>query len=193
MRIHDGLALQKKAADRNAISTPKPERRWRRNRIKPNRTCPPRSRPQRAGRTRAFGDWMAERPWTKNIDTGTRGVLLWAPQRFGRGNRRHHRRNRAARQVREPQERDGQEAGRTQGRRENKNGEGGVSDGQHDHQRERNSARLDRTGGGACYSNQTPPAALTPPQAPPRGKAVRNPHRDQCRGVRGDCPNASAR
>ncbi len=27
--------------------------------------------------TRAFGDWMAERPWTKNIDTGTRSVLLW--------------------------------------------------------------------------------------------------------------------
>ena len=27
--------------------------------------------------TRAFGDWMAERPWTKHIDTGTRSVLLW--------------------------------------------------------------------------------------------------------------------
>ena len=27
--------------------------------------------------TRAFGDWLAERPWTKHIDTGTRSVLLW--------------------------------------------------------------------------------------------------------------------
>jgi hypothetical protein len=27
--------------------------------------------------TRAFGNWLAERPWTKHIDTGTRSVLLW--------------------------------------------------------------------------------------------------------------------
>ena len=27
--------------------------------------------------TRAFGDWLAERQWTKNIDKGTRSVLLW--------------------------------------------------------------------------------------------------------------------
>jgi hypothetical protein len=27
--------------------------------------------------TRAFGDWMAERPWTKHLETGTRNHLFW--------------------------------------------------------------------------------------------------------------------
>jgi hypothetical protein len=46
--------------------------------------------------TKAFGDWMAERPWTKNIDTGTRSVLLWVAdrrQRSRHGGRRWRRTN----------------------------------------------------------------------------------------------------
>jgi hypothetical protein len=27
--------------------------------------------------TRTFGEWLADRPWTRHIDTGTRSVLLW--------------------------------------------------------------------------------------------------------------------
>ena len=35
------------------------------------------NRPYGRAYTAAFGDWLAERPWAKNIDKGTRSTLLW--------------------------------------------------------------------------------------------------------------------